>query len=124
MTWGYHLIVDCSKCNIEAMKSKEHIDLFLQELIRVTKMKPMGAPYYQNVVTNKSTIKKDIAGYSVVQFIRTSSILLHFCNPSGSVYFDFFSCKKFSQVKVIDLLKLFFEPENVKVVYLERDAHI
>lgn len=45
---------------------------------------------------------KGLIGWSAVQFIHTSSVVVHACECTGEVYVNLFSCKPFDEVKVVE----------------------
>jgi len=42
--WGYHLIIDASNCNPEAIRCKMTITKFAKELVKTIKMVAFGPP--------------------------------------------------------------------------------
>ena len=114
--FGYHLILDCKKCNKAKIKNETHIRNFIDELLLLTKMKKWGDLIVQNLQTGP----KHLIGFSVVQLIHTSSIVCHFCNNSGDVYIDFFSCKNYNIDTVIMCVNKYFCPKKIKSQFLER----
>lgn len=117
--WGFHLMVDCAKCNKDAISNKDNILKFNKELLQITKMKPLCEPIicFQN--KNQGNRK---SGYSFAQIIYTSSITGHFINKSGNAYIDIFSCKTFNIEKTIECIKKYFEPTKYKIKFVYRDA--
>src|ERR1035441_6132282 len=86
--WGYHLLVDISGCDIEAIKNEALIRKFFKELVPAIDMKtasPLMIKYLLKGQPNQ--------GFSAVQIIETSSITMHFVDTDGSIYLDVFSCK-------------------------------
>lgn len=41
-SFGYHLILDCKKCNKNKIKNEDNIRNFIDELLFLTKMKKWG----------------------------------------------------------------------------------
>ena len=118
-SFGYHLILDCKKCNKIKIKSEENIRNFIDELLFLTKMKKWGNLIVQNLQEGP----KHLIGYSVVQLIHTSSIVCHFCNNSGDLYIDFFSCKNFDINTVIECVNKYFLPKKVKSNFINRNTN-
>ena len=121
-SWGYHYIANIGGCDVDCMRSKEHIKEFLSTLLDATDMKAVGAPIFKYIAPSKETIDKEIDGYSVVQIIMTSSITMHLVESTQMIFFDFFSCKKFSKAKVRQLLRSYFKNTRIEESYLTRDT--
>lgn len=117
MSWGYHIMLDCSDCDLKKIKDKNHIQLFVHTLIRQINMKAHGDMIIENLLPGTEN-----EGYSVLQMITTSNISCHFVNKSRDAYIDLFSCKEFDRETVIDIVKEFFNPKNVKLNFVERQA--
>jgi S-adenosylmethionine/arginine decarboxylase-like enzyme len=62
------------------------------------------------------------AGWTVIQLIETSSIVGHFLDESGDLYLDVFSCKSFDGNTVRELIKEYFNPNNIYSILLNRQA--
>jgi S-adenosylmethionine decarboxylase len=118
--WGYHLMVDCSNSKRENIKDITNIKKFIDNLVKVCKMKKLGELKIENLQKGDN----NLYGYSVVQLIHTSSITCHFMDISGDVYIDIFSCKEFNCDKVINVINKYFLPEKMNKHFLIRDANI
>lgn len=114
--WGYHLMLDCHAAGLEQIKSKDNIVAFTKDLVQKIDMVAYGEPQ----VVNFGSGNKE--GYTLVQLIETSNICGHFCNESGDFYLDIFSCKTFNPSVVQELVQQYFQPKNVKVNMVSRDA--
>ena len=77
--WGYEYIADCGDCDYDKLHSIENIQAFIDELCERTCMKKMGPLHSHYLEDNEYNKEHDITGYSVCQFIQTSSIVLHLC---------------------------------------------
>lgn len=121
--FGYEYILDCIDCDINKMDDIQNIELFIDELIEKTDMKKLGYIHYEYV--NESDAieagNTDIVGYSVCHFIITSSITIHFCNPTRKAYLNFFSCKEFNTDDVDELMKKYFDCKILNYKYIERN---
>jgi len=114
--WGFHLSLDCSSCNIGKITSAENISNFAKELVRNIDMKAYGEPQVVHFGEGNK------AGYTLIQLIETSNIAGHFCDDSGDVYLDVFSCKKFDPNIVADTVETYFNPTSIKMNFLHRNA--
>jgi S-adenosylmethionine decarboxylase len=116
--WGYHLMLDCSGCDIEMITDMSIIKKFVNKLVDKINMKAFGEPLIQHFAEHN----KEVAGYSLVQLIETSSITGHFVDKNGDAYIDIFSCKNFDITIAKAVVEDFFSPSTIKVSYLERSA--
>ena len=115
-SWGYHLLINAAGCNPEAIRSKETIQKFSEELVKGIDMVAYGAPH---IVRFGTSVQK---GYTLVQLIETSNITAHFSEDSNEVYLDVFSCKPFQQKDAIAIFKQFFHPVKMTKEFLVRQA--
>lgn len=115
-TWGYHLMVDASGLNPESIRSAEIIDKFARDLVVDIDMIPYGDPQIVHFG------KDDKTGYTMVQLIETSNIIVHFCEGDNTAYFDVFSCKPFEPGDALNLIEKVFSPKEVKVNFIVRQA--
>jgi S-adenosylmethionine/arginine decarboxylase-like enzyme len=79
-------------------------------------MKAFGAPSIVHFGTG------DKAGYTLTQLIETSNIMGHFVEETNDAYLDVFSCKDFSPETVERVAKQYFDPENITLYMLQRQA--
>jgi S-adenosylmethionine decarboxylase len=116
--WGRHLVLDCAACDRVAVRSGEAIRGFSEELISSIGMVAYGEPLLEHFATHLP----EAAGYSLVQLIETSAVTGHFCDASGDIYLDVFSCKDFDQEVAIKVVQRYFRPETVHRTDLFRNA--
>ena len=115
--WGKHLIIDAQGCDIQRVTDPEYIKHFTKELVRQIQMVAYGEPQVVHFADGT-----DLAGWTMIQLIETSCITGHFLDHNGDLYLDVFSCKTFEEQVVIDLLKEFFSPGEIKFQVVMRDA--
>lgn len=116
--WGFHLILDCKSCDIAMVTDRKNIYDFIKTLVPTIDMKAYGEPTIEHFATHNP----DLAGYSLVQLIETSSITAHFVDKNGDAYIDIFSCKPYSIDVAKRCVQEFFEPKSIKTTYLTRQA--
>jgi len=114
--WGFHLALDCGKCNIERITSKSNVEEFARELVKRIDMKAYGEPQVVHFGSG------DKEGFTLIQLIETSNISAHFCNDTGDAYIDVFSCKEYKQEIVEETVQQFFCPERISHHYILRQA--
>ncbi len=114
--FGWELILDLYNCNSKKVRSRENIRSFILQLCEILDVKRYGDPWVERF--GHGQLKT--FGYTVVQIIETSSIVIHFSELYNSVYLEIFSCKQFDPVKITEFCRRFFEAETVKQHLLER----
>ena len=118
--WGYHLILDCADCNVEAINDYDTIYNFTKQLVKDIDMVAYGEP---QIVSFGSGNK---AGYTLVQLIETSNICAHFVPDDlaggNAMYLDVFSCKPYDPNIVIELVAKYFKANSIRPNYLTRQA--
>lgn len=116
--WGYHLMLDCRAGRLEGVRDGENIKAFVKDLVEQIDMVAVGDP----IVEHFATHNPEAAGYSLLQLIETSNIAGHFVDKNGDFYLDVFSCKEFDTETVKSVVVKYFNPENIKIAYLTRQA--
>ncbi len=116
--WGYHLILDCQQCDTSKITHADTIRAFAKRLVSKINMKAFGEP----IVEHFATESLKTGGYSLVQLIETSSITGHFIDANGDAYLDIFSCQYFDTNEAQQVVRDFFNPSQIKVTYLTRQA--
>jgi S-adenosylmethionine/arginine decarboxylase-like enzyme len=116
--WGYHLILDCGKCNKEQMQDHANVDAWIRQLVRDIDMEPIGEPRIEYTAGDFP----DKAGFTVVQVIVTSSIVAHFVDELQQIYLDVFSCKEFEPQVVEESVKNHFGVGSMRKYFLTRQA--
>lgn len=81
-----------------SMLSRDKAQEFVNELMRITDMKPLGPLNWSDAVD------LDFPGQSIVQMITTSHCSLHFFADTNEIYFDLYSCKQYDHQKIVGLL--------------------
>ncbi len=117
MYWGYHSIMDCGSCKPDSIRSAEIIAAFAKALVKKIDMVAYGEP---TIVHFGSGNK---AGFTLIQLIETSNICCHFVEQTNDMYLDVFSCKPFHIADVEEVVKLYFAPERINEMFLNRQAY-
>lgn len=98
-----HLVVNAKIGPDFKELTREKTQEFVNELMRITDMKPLGPLNWSDAVD------LDFPGQSFVQMITTSHCSLHYFSDTREIYFDLYSCKKFEPERVIGLLDRYFD---------------
>ena len=116
-TFGYELIFDLHGCqDKESLRSKKRLQDFVDKLCKLLKMKKFG----KTLIPHFGHDNEITSGYSLLQFIETSSITGHFSEGMDAVYLNVFSCKPYNVGAAKKFVKDFFKPKKMKVRYLVR----
>ncbi len=115
MAWGYHTLFDCKSCPVEKF-TEENIRLFIKDIVQAIDMKSYGDP----MIAHFASHNPDVAGFSFCQMIETSNITGHFVDKTGDCYIDIFSCKEYSKGIAKVFIFDFFNPQVIKMEYIER----
>jgi len=108
MKWGKLVTVDLKDCNEKYIRDKSKIKEFVTKLCKRLEMKRAGPTKI------KRFGKDELKGYSVIQFIQTSSITIHFDEKENRAFIDIFSCKNFNSKMAEKFSKEFFDAQISK----------
>lgn len=117
ITFGWELIMDLYDCDQNSISQEESIKKYAREICRVIDMKAYGEPQIPYFGENAEHTK----GYSLLQFIETSSITGHFSEGTGAAYINIFSCKKYDYELAEKFTKEFFGAERVNSRFIIRN---
>lgn len=114
--FGWELIMDLYECDLKCISNQASIQRYAAEICEVIDMKPYGetmTPYFGEK-------QEHTKGFSLLQFIETSSITGHFSENSGAAYINIFSCKKYNYEKAEQFTKDFFGAKSINSRYIIR----
>lgn len=114
--FGWELTLDLYECDSAAISTEETIQRFAQELCKVIEMVPYGQPQTPYFGENCEHTK----GYSLLQFIETSSLTGHFSEGTGAAYINIFSCKRFDEKIAEEFTQNFFKAKRVVARFVTR----
>ncbi len=112
--WGRSASVDLHGCDTALLKSPAAIRRFVRQLTKELKMHRVGPTEIRRFGHGK------LRGYSMMQFIETSTIIAHFDEKGNRAFLDIFSCKTYSTKKVAQFCKKFFKAKNYTLYVEER----
>ena len=108
--FGIELILDLYQCDPEIIRSEEKLKEYVDKLCKILEMKKYKECHIHHFGHNS----EKTAGYSLLQFIETSSITGHFAEATNNAYLNIFSCKSYDAKKAVDFTKDFFKAKKVK----------
>jgi S-adenosylmethionine/arginine decarboxylase-like enzyme len=104
--YGKHLMLTAISCN-ENLLDIPTISRFIKEMVPAIDMVPYGdltiARFGEGIEV----------GISAVQLIVTSAITIHTNDNARDLYLDVFSCKWYDESIVLDMVKKYFNPQNI-----------
>lgn len=109
MTYGYECIIDVKKCSNINRESLKNLIIQLCKLIKMRRYGKCNIVYFG---------KDRFRGFSIMQFITTSSIVGHFTDREA--YINIFSCKKFNENEVVNFVKNWFYTDKINKTFLRR----
>ena len=115
-TFGYVLMLDLGGCDLSVMRSKRKLKQYVDELCKIIDM----VKYGKTLISYFGLQKPHTKGYSLMQFIETSSITGHFSEHWRISYIDIFSCKPFDHHVAKNFSKQFFKASRVKSRFIVR----
>lgn len=113
-SWGRSASLDLHDCDARLVKDPQAIQRFVRQLCKLIKMKRVGSPEIKRFGHN------DLKGWSMMQFIETSTITAHFDEKGNRAFIDIFSCKTFNPKTVAKFCKKFFRSKIVSLYTEER----
>jgi S-adenosylmethionine/arginine decarboxylase-like enzyme len=119
--FGKHFILDADEC-LGELKERKHIQEFIDSLVAKLEMKKKGETLFEYFEDNDYNRERDIVGWSVVQIISLSSIVIHINEISRTVYLDVFTCGDLEDLTVTLLFSDYFRPMKIKKQIITRDA--
>ena len=118
--YGYTMSLDLKDCNPSTFTRQNIID-FLKELCKQINMQCEDLHFWDYVdPEEKAEAPPHLKGTSAVQFIKTSSIVIHTLDDLKAIYLDVFSCKSFSQDVVVKIATQFFSGEIGRIIFYSR----
>ena len=114
--WGLLGSISLYGCTKEKITTPAIFKEFIAALTKEIDMKAYGEPLIEKFAEGH------LEGYSVLQFIETSSITIHFDDKIGDrAFIDIFSCKYFDADKAKEFCKNFFDAKEAKCASLLRN---
>ena len=108
--YGVELVLDLYECDPATIRSARKLRTFVDEMCRQLGMKKFGRTHTPYFGLNAP----HTAGYSLLQFIETSSITGHFSELTNASYLNIFSCKPFDANAAARFAKQFFGAKRAR----------
>lgn len=120
-SYGKELILDLHNCD-NTKFTRYHINKFCKALCQEIDMVPCKMCFwdYKGYPEEYESAPDHLKGTSAVQFISTSSIVIHTLDIMKRVYLNLFSCKPFDHDLAAEFCKDYFKGEIVNQTVIER----
>ena len=92
--YGKELILDIHDCDVSLFNRKD-LEIFIKRLCDLVDMEREDIYFWDYTKAEKCLLPPHLKGTSVVQFIRTSDVVLHALDDLQKVFLNLFSCKDF-----------------------------
>lgn len=115
-TFGMEVVLDIENCDLTVITDPDALKQYIAELVDRIKMVPFGPTWLQHFGhANPAT-----SGYTAVQLIETSSIVVHVTEGPRGVHINVFSCRPFDPDDVMDFSEAFFGGTDTTYSVLSR----
>lgn len=119
--YGYELILDLYECDVSTF-NRESLQGFFEKLCYEIKMERCELHFWDDVGVplEERQTSPHTKGTSAVQFILTSTIVIHTLELLKAVYVNVFSCKEFDKDKAEQLTIEWFGAKECRTHFIER----
>ena len=119
--YGFELIMDLHGCDVGKFNRKS-LDGYFEKLCKAIDMQKCERYFWDDVglPEEKKQTSPHTKGSSAVQFILTSSIVIHTLDLLEAVYVNIFSCKPFDEKVAEEITKEWFGANGCRTHFIER----
>ncbi len=119
--YGFELIMDLHGCNGSRF-NRESLDEYFGKLCKAIDMKKCERYFWDDVglPEEEKQTSPHTKGTSAVQFILTSTIVVHTLDLLKVVYVNIFSCKSFDEKAAEQITKEWFGAKESRTHFIER----
>ncbi len=119
--YGYELILDLHGCDVSTF-NRESLDGYFERLCKAIDMKKCERYFWDDVgiQEDERQTSPHTKGTSAVQFILTSTIVIHTLDLLEAVYVNIFSCKEYDKKLAEKITKEWFAAKECRTHFIER----
>lgn len=119
--YGYELILDLHGCDVKTF-NRASLDAYFRKICKAIDMERCAVHFWDDVGVpeKEKQTSPQTKGTSAVQFIITSSIVVHALDLLGSCYVNIFSCKHFDSTNAELITIDWFGAKLRMVRFIER----
>jgi len=120
-TYGYELIMDMHGCDVSKF-NRESLENYFEKLCKAIDMKRSDLHFWDDVglPPERHQTQAHTKGTSAVQFILTSSVVVHTLEILKAAYVNIFSCKGFDEKIAEKITKEWFGANGCVSHFIER----
>lgn len=107
--FGVELVLDLHDCDPKVIRSRQKLRSYAIQICKLLKMKRYG----RTLLPHFGHADPMTSGYSMLQFIETSSITGHFSELTNTAYLNIFSCGEFNPKRAREFTVKFFRAKKV-----------
>ncbi len=119
--YGFELIMDLHNCDVSTF-NRESLDGYFEKLCKAIDMQKCERYFWDDVGVSEEErqTSSHTKGTSAVQFILTSTIVVHTLDLLGTVHANLFSCKSFDREIAEEITKEWFCAKECRTHFIER----
>ena len=119
--YGFELILDLHECDVSTF-NRDSLDGYFEKLCKAIDMVKCERYWWDDVGVpeEERQVSPQTKGTSAVQFILTSTIVVHTLDLLQAVYINIFSCKEFDEKVAEELTKEWFGAASCRTHFIER----
>ena len=119
--YGYELILDLRECDVKTF-NRASLDAYFRKICKAIDMERCAVHFWDDVGVpeKEQQTSPQTKGTSAVQFIITSSIVVHALDLLGSCYVNIFSCKHFDSTTAEVIMADWFGAGDYVSHFIER----
>ena len=120
-SYGVELILDLHGCDVTTF-NRESLDNYFETICKAIDMQRCELHFWDDVGVppEEQQTSPHTKGTSAVQFILTSTIVIHTLELLKAAYINIFSCKEFDKDKAEKLTKEWFGAKECRSHFIER----
>lgn len=119
--YGYELILDLHGCDVSTF-NRASLQKFFENLCVEIKMTRCELHFWDDVGVppEEQQTSPHTKGTSAVQFILTSTIVIHTLDLLKAVYINIFSCKEFDKDRAEQITREWFGAKECRSHFIDR----
>ena len=119
--YGFELILDLHGCDVSTF-NRDSLDNYFEKLCKAIDMEKCERYFWDDVGVppEEQQSSPHTKGTSAVQFILTSTIVVHTLDLLGAVYINIFSCKPFDKEITEKITVAWFHAKDYRTHFIER----
>jgi len=119
--YGYELILDLHGCDVSTF-NRDSLDVYFEKLCKAIKMEKCERYFWDDVGVSEDERQTSphTKGTSAVQFILTSTIVIHTLELMEAAYINIFSCKEYDAKLAEEITREWFAARACKTHFIER----